>query len=137
MATLDLKEMGKFLWEGREYGEKMNVHWIDILRYSKASRCGVFGSRKNPCSSKPRFVRLYLGCWTTYSCHDDHVHLNPKFQHGSNTEIIKVLAWEICNIKLEFAKKVIIQSQITITFYVWLEFLWIRRYNIFYATIIW
>ena len=28
--------------------------------YSKASRCAVFGSRKNPCSSKPRFVRLHL-----------------------------------------------------------------------------
>ena len=27
-ATLGLKEMGKFLWEGRENG-----HWIDILRY--------------------------------------------------------------------------------------------------------
>ena len=30
MATVGLKEMGKFLWEGREYG---NGHWIDILRY--------------------------------------------------------------------------------------------------------
>ena len=30
------------------------------LKYSKASRCAVFGSRKNPCSSKPRFVRLHL-----------------------------------------------------------------------------
>ena len=41
---------------------------------------------------------------------------------------LKVLAWEICNIELEFAKKVVIQSQITVTFYLWFEFLWIRRY---------
>ena len=33
MATLGLKEMGKFLWEGREYGGERNGHWIDILRY--------------------------------------------------------------------------------------------------------
>ena len=33
MATLGLKEMGKFLWEGREYGGERNVHWIDILMY--------------------------------------------------------------------------------------------------------
>ena len=32
--------------------------------------------------------------------------------------VLKVLVLEICTIKLEFAKKVIIQSQITITFYV-------------------
>ena len=38
--------------------------------------------------------------------------------------ILKVLAWEICNIRLEFAKKIIIQSQITIIFYVWFKFLW-------------
>ena len=29
MATLGLKEIGKFLWEGREYGGKRNEHWID------------------------------------------------------------------------------------------------------------
>ena len=34
MATLGLKEMGKFLWKGREYGGERNGHWIDILRYS-------------------------------------------------------------------------------------------------------
>ena len=33
MATYGLKEMGKFLWEGREYGGERNGHWIDILRY--------------------------------------------------------------------------------------------------------
>ena len=33
MATLGLKEMGKFLWESREYGGERNGHWIDILRY--------------------------------------------------------------------------------------------------------
>ena len=33
MATLGLKEMGKFLWEGREYGGERNGHWIDILQY--------------------------------------------------------------------------------------------------------
>ena len=33
MATLGLKEMGKFLWEGREYGGERNGHWIDILIY--------------------------------------------------------------------------------------------------------
>ena len=33
MATLGLKEMGKFLWEGREYGGERNGHWIDILTY--------------------------------------------------------------------------------------------------------
>ena len=33
MATLGLKEMEKFLWEGREYGGKRNGYWIDILRY--------------------------------------------------------------------------------------------------------
>ena len=31
MATLGLEEMGKFLWEGREYGGERNGHWIDIL----------------------------------------------------------------------------------------------------------
>ena len=31
MATLGLKEMGKFLWEGREYGGERNGHWIEIL----------------------------------------------------------------------------------------------------------
>ena len=30
MATLGLKEMGKFLWEGREYGGERNGHWINI-----------------------------------------------------------------------------------------------------------
>ena len=34
MATLGLKEMGKFLWEGREYGGERNGHWIEILTYS-------------------------------------------------------------------------------------------------------
>ena len=43
--------------------------------------------------------------------------------------VLKVLAWEICNIELEFAKKVIIKSQIAITFYLWFEFLWNRRYH--------
>ena len=33
MATLGLKEMGKFLWEGRENGGERNGHWIDILTY--------------------------------------------------------------------------------------------------------
>ena len=33
MATLGLKEMGKFLWEGRENEGERNGHWIDILRY--------------------------------------------------------------------------------------------------------
>ena len=33
MATLGLKEMGKFLWEGRENGGERNGHWIDILIY--------------------------------------------------------------------------------------------------------
>ena len=33
MATLGLKEMGKFLWEGREYGGERNGHWIEILIY--------------------------------------------------------------------------------------------------------
>ena len=33
MATLGLKEMGKFLWEGRENGGERNGHWVDILRY--------------------------------------------------------------------------------------------------------
>ena len=33
MATLGLKEMGKFLWEGRENGGERNGHWIGILRY--------------------------------------------------------------------------------------------------------
>ena len=33
MATLGLKEMGKFLGEGREYGGERNGHWIEILRY--------------------------------------------------------------------------------------------------------
>jgi hypothetical protein len=32
MATLGLKEMGKFLWEGREYGGERNGHWIKILK---------------------------------------------------------------------------------------------------------
>ena len=43
--------------------------------------------------------------------------------------VLKVLAWKICNIKLEFAKKVIIQLQITITFHVWFKFLWNRSYS--------
>ena len=33
MTTLGLKEMGKFLWEGREYGGERNGHWIEILTY--------------------------------------------------------------------------------------------------------
>ena len=33
MATLGLKEMGKFLWEGREKGGERNGHQIDILKY--------------------------------------------------------------------------------------------------------
>ena len=33
MATLSLKEMGKFLWEERKNGGERNGHWIDILRY--------------------------------------------------------------------------------------------------------
>ena len=33
MATLGLKEMGKFLWEDREYGGEGNGHWIEILKY--------------------------------------------------------------------------------------------------------
>ena len=33
MATLGLKEMGIFLWEGREYGGERNGHWIEILIY--------------------------------------------------------------------------------------------------------
>ena len=33
MATLGLKEMEKFLWEGRENGGERNGHWIDILKY--------------------------------------------------------------------------------------------------------
>ena len=33
MATLGLKEMGKFLWEGRENRGERNGHWMDILRY--------------------------------------------------------------------------------------------------------
>ena len=43
--------------------------------------------------------------------------------------ILKVLAWEICNMKLEFAKKAIIQSQLQFTYNVWFEFLWMRLYN--------
>ena len=30
---LRFKGMGKFLWEGREYGGERNGHWIDILTY--------------------------------------------------------------------------------------------------------
>ena len=37
--------------------------------------------------------------------------------HLKEVTCYKILILEICNIKLEFAKKVIIQSQITITFY--------------------
>ena len=33
MATYGLKEMGKFLWEGREYRGERNGHWIEILKY--------------------------------------------------------------------------------------------------------
>ena len=33
MATLGLKEMGKFLLEGKEYGGERNGHWIDIFIY--------------------------------------------------------------------------------------------------------
>jgi hypothetical protein len=33
MVTLGLKEMGKFLLEGRENGGERNGHCIDILRY--------------------------------------------------------------------------------------------------------
>ena len=33
MATLGLKEMGKFLWEGREYGGERNGHSIEVLIY--------------------------------------------------------------------------------------------------------
>ena len=32
--------------------------YMPILIYSKASRYAVFGSRKKPCSSKPRFLRF-------------------------------------------------------------------------------
>ena len=34
MATDGSKEMGKFLWEGREYGGERNGYWIEILTYS-------------------------------------------------------------------------------------------------------
>ena len=33
MSTLGLKEMGKFLWEGREYGGERNEHGIEVLIY--------------------------------------------------------------------------------------------------------
>ena len=33
MATLGLKEMGKFLWEGREYGGERYGNSIEILIY--------------------------------------------------------------------------------------------------------
>ena len=33
MTTLGLKEMGKFLWEGREYGGERNGHRIEVLIY--------------------------------------------------------------------------------------------------------
>ena len=36
--------------------------------------------------------------------------------------VLKVLMWEICNIKSKFAKKVIIQSQITINLMCGLNF---------------
>jgi hypothetical protein len=32
MATLGLKEMGKFLWKGREKGRGMLMYWLNILR---------------------------------------------------------------------------------------------------------
>ena len=41
--------------------------------------------------------------------------------------ILKVLAWEICNMKRGFTKKVIIKSQWQFIVYVWFEFLWIRH----------
>ena len=44
--------------------------------------------------------------------------------------ILKLLAWEICNMKWGFAKKV------TKTVYVWFEFLWIRRYDKRYCQIL-
>ena len=50
-------------------------------------------TRKKPCGAKPRFVRLYQGCPTTYSCHVDPVHLNPKFGSG---RILKFEVW-ICS----------------------------------------
>ena len=31
MAILGLTEMGKFLWEGREYGGERNGHSIEVL----------------------------------------------------------------------------------------------------------
>jgi hypothetical protein len=40
--------------------------------------------------------------------------------------ILKVLPWEICNMKWGFAKKS--HNKVTKTVYVWFEFLWIRRY---------
>ena len=33
MVTLGLKEMGKFLWEGREYGGERYGHSIEIIIY--------------------------------------------------------------------------------------------------------
>ena len=44
--------------------------------------------------------------------------------------VLKVLAWGICNFKLEFAQKSHLQKQITITFYVWFEVLWKRQYSL-------
>ena len=41
--------------------------------------------------------------------------------------ILKVLAWKICIMKWGFAKKS--HNKVTKTFYVWFEFLWIRRYH--------
>jgi hypothetical protein len=35
-------------------------HEIFWFHVQQALRCAVFGSRKNPCRSKPRFVRLHL-----------------------------------------------------------------------------
>ena len=56
MATLGLKEMGKFLWEGREKGSHSKVHWENAKKvwyYEKwVGRHASFPPR--------RFVKRYL-----------------------------------------------------------------------------
>ena len=70
MATLGLKGMGKFLWEGRENGEKRNGHWIFMSTYFSlrprwpnwlglhSANSMVVGS--NPTASNSKFCYFFI-----------------------------------------------------------------------------
>ena len=62
-------------------------------------------------------------------CNCEYLRIRLLFRHLIYL-ILKILAWEICKMKVEFAKKAMIQSQLQFTYNVWFKFLWIRLYAV-------